>query len=242
MADLTLIRIITLAAADAINPCAFAVMTMVLVSVLLANPEKKNRVLVGGMAFTLAVFIGYFFYGLIMVQLFKSFIEFTSNIYPYLTKGLAIFAILLGIFNIKDFIKYQPGGLATEMPLSLRPRVEQIIKSVTNPAGAFIAGIFVTLFLLPCTIGPYIIATGSLSNVANGNIFSLAALKLLIQWLFLYNLIFILPMLGITLIVYFGVSTTEKLSEWKERKIRYIHLITGLLLIGLGIAILTGLI
>jgi cytochrome c biogenesis protein CcdA len=177
-----------------------------------------------------------------MVQLFKSFIQFTSVIYPYLTKGLAIFAILLGIFNIKDFIKYQPGGIATEMPLSFRPRVKQITKSVTSPAGAFISGIFVTLFLLPCTIGPYIIATGSLANLANGNIFSLTALKILVPWLLIYNLIFILPMIGITLIIYFGVSTTDRLSDWKERKIKYIHLITGLLLIGLGIAILTGLI
>ena len=242
MTDLNLIRIITLAAADAINPCAFAVMTMVLVSILLANPDKKHKVLIGGLAFTLAIFMGYFFYGLVMVQLFKSFIGFTSVIYPYLTKGLAIFAILLGIFNIKDFIKYQPGGIATEMPLSLRPKVKQIIKGVTSPIGSFITGIFVTIFLLPCTIGPYIIATGSLANVANGNIFSIEALKILIPWLLLYNLIFILPMIGITLIVYFGISTTDKLSDWKERKIKYIHLITGLLLIGLGIAILTGLI
>ncbi len=233
MPDLTLIKIITLALADAINPCAFAVMTMVLISILIANPEKRNKVLFGGFYFTLAVFIGYFFYGLIMIQLFKSFTQFTSTIYPYLTNTLAVFAIILGMLNIKDFINYQPGGIATEMPMKLRPRVKEIIKKVSSPIGAFIAGILVTLFLLPCTIGPYIIASGSLS--------SLEFLKT-IPWLILYNLIFIMPMIGITLIVYFGISTTEKLSDWKERKIRYIHLIAGLLLIGLGIAILTKLI
>ena len=233
MPDLTLIKIITLAFADAINPCAFAVMTMVLVSILMANPEKRNRVLWGGFYFTLAVFIGYFFYGLIMIQLFKSFVQFTSSIYPYLTNALAVFAIILGMLNIKDFINYQPGGIATEMPLKFRPRVKEIIKRISSPTGAFFAGIFVTLFLLPCTIGPYIIASGSLS--------SLGFIKT-IPWLILYNLIFILPMIGITLAVYFGISTTEKLSDWKERKIRYIHLIAGVLLIGLGIAILTKLI
>src|SRR3989344_6988738 len=103
MADLTLLRIITLALADAINPCAFAVMTMVLVAILLENPEKRHKVLLGGLTFTLAIFIGYFFYGLIIIQLFKSFINFTSTIYPYLTNGLAILAILLGLFNIKDY-------------------------------------------------------------------------------------------------------------------------------------------
>ena len=230
---ITIARIITLALADAINPCALAVMTMVLVSILLTNPGKKHKVLLGGLSFVLAVFVGYFFYGLIIIQLFKSFIKFTSVIYPYLTNALAIFAILLGIFNIKDFIKYKPGGLATEMPLKIRPRVKQIIKKITSPSGAFFIGIFVTLFLLPCTIGPYIIASGSLS--------ALTLIKT-IPWLFLYNLIFIIPMLAITLIVYQGLSTTEKISGWKEKNIKYIHLITGILLIGLGIAIITKLV
>jgi len=233
MTDLTLIRIITLALADAINPCAFAVMTMVLVSILLADPEKKNKVLLGGLAFTAAVFIGYFLYGLIIIQLFKSFVSFASNIYPYITKALAILAILLGIFNVKDFINYKPGSFATEMPVSIRPWAKLLIKKISSVSGAFIIGLFVTLFLLPCTIGPYVIASGSLSTLN---------FMATIPWLILYNLIFIIPMIIITLIIYFGVSTTEKLSDWKERKIRYIHLITGLLLIGLGIGILTGLI
>ena len=226
----TILKIIALAFTDAINPCALAVMTMILVSILLTNPGKKHKVLLGGIAFTLAVFIGYFFYGLIIIQLFKSFVEFTSVIYPYLTNALAIAAILLGIFNIKDFINYKPGGLATEMPMKFRPRLRLLIKRITSPRGAFFIGIFVTLFLLPCTIGPYIIASGILSTL---NIIKT------IPYLIIYNIIFVIPMLVITVIVYAGISTTEKVSMWKEKNIRYIHLITGLLLVGLGIAILT---
>ena len=119
------------------------------------------------------------------------------------------------------------------MPIKLRPKVKQIIKKITSPLGAFFIGLFVTLFLLPCTIGPYLIASGTLS--------ALEFIKT-IPWLIIYNLIFILPMLGITFLVYLGLSTTERVSDWKERNIKYIHLITGLLLIGLGIAIFTGLI
>jgi cytochrome c biogenesis protein CcdA len=232
MTDLTIIRIIGLALADAINPCALAVMAMVLVSILLTETHKKHRVLLGGLAFTLAVFIGYFFYGLIIIQLFKTFIEFTTLIYPYLTKSLAIVAILLGAFNIKDFIKYKPGGLATEMPMKLRPKVKIWIKRITSPKGAFFIGLFVTLFLLPCTIGPYIIASGTLSAM---NFIAT------IPWLLLYNLIFIIPMIVITFAVYLGVSSVEDVAGWKDKNIKYIHLVTGLLLIALGILIFTGL-
>lgn len=227
-----LIKILTLAVVDSINPCAFAVMTMVLISILVSNPGKKNKVLLGGFVFTIAVFIGYFFYGLIIVQFFKSFVQFSSSIYPYLNKALALGAILLGIFNLKDYFYYKPGGFATEMPLKFRPKVKHLIKKVTNEKGAFVIGIFVTMFLLPCTIGPYIIAGGGLSKL---NFIEV------IFWLIIYNLVFIIPMILITLLVYFGISTTEKLDYWKERRVKYMHLIAGLLLTGLGIAMLTGL-
>jgi len=233
MVDLTIIKIVTLAAADAINPCAFAVLLMVLVSILLANPEKRKTVLTGGLYFSLAVFIGYFLYGLIIIQLFRGFASFASSIYPYVSNALAIFSIFLGILNIKDFINYKPGGIATEMPLRFRPLAKLYIKKITSPSGAFYIGIFVTLFLLPCTIGPYIIAGGSLS--------ALSFIQT-IPWLILYNVIFVLPMIAVTLIIYFGVSEVEKLSNWKEKNIKYIHLVTGLILIGLGIAILTKLV
>ena len=49
-------------------------------------------------------------------------------------------------------------------------------------------------------------------------------------------------MIAITFIVYAGVSTTEKVSSWKEKNIKFIHLITGLLLVALGIAIFTRII
>ena len=93
--------------------------------------------------------------------------------------------------------------------------------------------IFVTIFLLPCTVGPYIIASGALSGLA---------LVKTIPFLLLYNLIFILPMLIITLSIYLGIASAEKISNWKERNIKYIHLVTGILLVVLGILIFTGLI
>jgi len=226
-----ILRIITLAIADAINPCALAIMTMVLISILLANPDKKHKVITGGLSFILAVFIGYMFYGFVIVQFFKTFAIWTSNIYPYVTKGLAIGAIILGLMNLKDFFFYKPGSIGTEMPLKLRPRLKILINKITSPKGAFVLGLFVTLFLLPCTVGPYIIALEGIS--------SLTTLKT-IPYLMLYNLIFILPMLIITFIVYEGLHQAEKITNWKEKNIKYIHLFTGILLIGLGILIFFG--
>jgi len=225
------IEIIGLAIVDAVNPCALAVMVIILMALLLKNPEKRRGVLLGGLSFTLAVFILYFLYGLIMVQFFSHVIPETGKYSLYIFKGFGVFAILLGVLNLKDFFLYKPGGLITEMPLKMRPKMKVWAKKITTPKGAFFIGLIVTLFLLPCTIGPYIIASGKLST--------LNFLKT-VPWLLLYNLIFILPMIGITLAIYLGLTTVNKVSGWKEKNIRYLHLIEGLILTILGILMFTG--
>jgi len=226
-------QLISLALVDAVNPCALAVMAMVLVALLLQDPSKKRKVLLGGLMFSLAVFILYFLYGFIIVQFFKQFIPETGVISLYIFKGFGIFAMVLGLLNIKDWLDYEPGTIGTEMPLSMRPKVKQIIKKITSPLGAFFIGIFVTVFLLPCTIGPYFIFSGIIHN--------LDTLHLLFL-LLIYNLIFILPMIGVTLAIYFGVSTVNKVSGWKEKHIKKLHLVEGIILILLGIVMFTGLI
>jgi cytochrome c biogenesis protein CcdA len=228
---LTIGKITTLALADSVNPCEIAVLTMVLVSILIQNPDKRRKVLYGGLAFVSAVFIGYLFYGTVMVYFFKGFTEFLRGNSIFLYDGLAVLSMILGALNIKDYFMYQPGGFATEMPLSFRPRVKLIIKEITSPLGAFIIGFLVTLFLLPCTMGPYIIASGILAPLG---------IVKAIPWLLYYNFIFLIPMIIIVLLVYFGFKEVDEISGWKERNIKRLHLIAGILLFAVGLALLMG--
>jgi cytochrome c biogenesis protein CcdA len=224
-------RITLLALADSVNPCAIAVLTMVLIAILIHNPEKRKKVLYGGLAFVSAIYLGYLFYGLIIIQFFRVFAEFLRESATYIYKGLAILAMIIGGLNIKDFFIYRKGGIATEMPLSLRPRVKKIIQEATSPSGAFVIGFLITLFLLPCTIGPYIIASGLLSELG-----TLGALP----WLLYYNILFVLPMLAIVMLIYFGFTRIQEVSGWKEMNIKKLHLIAGILLFAVGFALLMG--
>ena len=224
-------RITMLALADSVNPCAIAVLTMVLMTILIQSPEKRKKVLFGGIAFVSAVYIGYLFYGAIIVQFFQTFAELLRENSNYIYNGLAVIAMILGALNIKDFFMYKKGAIGTEMPIWMRPKVKKIIDKITSPLGAFIIGFFVTLFLLPCTIGPYIIASGLLSDLG-----IIGALP----WLMYYNLLFVLPMLAITTIIYLGFARVQDVSGWKERNIRKLHLIAGILLFLVGLALLMG--
>jgi len=226
-----LIRITTLALADSVNPCAIAVLTMVLVTILIQNPDKKKKVLFGGMFFVLSVYIAYLFYGLVIIQFFKTFAEIMRENSFYINTGLATLAMIIGALNIKDFFMYKPGGLATEMPIWMRPTAKKVIKNIASPKGAFVIGFLVSIFLLPCTIGPYIIASGLLAELG-----TLGA----VPWLLYYNLLFVLPMIAIVGLIYYGFAKVEEVSGWKERNIRILHLVAGVLLFLVGFGLMMG--
>jgi len=225
------LKITSLALADSINPCAIAILAMILIAIMIQNPERKRKILFGGLTFVAAVFIGYLVYGVIIVQFFKVFAETLGKNAIYVYNGIAILAMILGALNIKDFFAYKKGSLGTEMPLFMRPKVKRIINKVTSPTGAFIIGFLCTLFLLPCTIGPYIVASGILSELG-----ILGALP----WLLYYNLIFVLPMVIIALIIYLGFMKVDEVTGWKDRQIKILHLIAGILLFLVGLALLLG--
>jgi len=227
---LTLTKILSLAAVDAINPCALAVLALMLIAILTYNPKKKRNILLAGLAFACSVFIMYLFYGLVIIKSFQ-LIQALTNVRVLLYKILGFAAIILGALNLKDAMKHKAGSFLTEMPLSIRPKVKKIISGITSPKGAFITGLFVTVFLLPCTIGPYIIAGGILSTLE---------LIKTIPFLLLYNLIFVLPMVAITLIIYVGFAKIEDVNGWKDKNIKYLHLTTGLIMFILGLAMVLG--
>jgi len=243
--DPTLAKIISLAVVDAVNPCALAVLVLMLTAIIAYNPHNRKNIILAGLAFVASVFVMYLIYGLIIIK-FLQLIQAMTAVRLWLYKILGAAAIILGILNVKDFIqgvgckacesgpcKTPKERPMTEMPLNWRPKVKKIISGITSPAGAFSVGIFVTLFLLPCTIGPYIIAGGILS--------AMEIIKTLPP-LLLYNLIFVAPMLIIIGIVYWGFRRVEDISVWKEKNISKLHLVAGIIMLGLGVAMVMGLV
>jgi len=223
--ELSLLTIIGAAFVDSINPCAIAVL-LILLGALLASGDKK-RALKAGIAFTISIYIAYFLFG---IGLFSA-LQITGLSFWFF-KIIGIVAIIVGLANIKDYFWYGGGGFVMEVPRSWRPTLKKMLSSVTSPLGAFLMGFIVCLFELPCTGGPYIVILGLLAE----RMTALSALPLLA----LYNLVFILPLLIITLAIYLGFANTEKTNEWKEKNIRKLHLIAGIIMLTLGIAITTG--
>ncbi len=219
---LTIPAVISAAIVDAINPCAFAVLIILMSTVLMSKDRKKA--LLAGLAFSLSIFISYFLMGLGLYSAIQA-----SGLSHAFYLIVAILAIFIGLFNLKDYLWYGK-WFVMEVPRKWRPRMKGLIGGVTSIPGAFLIGFVVSLFLLPCTSGPYIVILGLLAKATTKSY----AIILLI----FYNLIFVLPMILITLALFFGLTTTKKAEKLRQKKLKILHLIAGIIILCLGIGML----
>jgi cytochrome c biogenesis protein CcdA len=224
---LSILTVIGAALVDSINPCAIAVL-LILLGALLATGDKK-RALKAGFAFTISIYIAYFLFGLGLFSALQ-----ISGLSYWFYKVIGALAIIIGLANIKDFFWYGGAGFVMEVPRAWRPKLKSLLGAVTSPLGAFLMGFVVCLFELPCTGGPYIVILGMLAERST----MMAAIPILL----LYNLFFVLPLIIITLAIYFEFANVEKATAWKDNNLRILHLVAGIIMLGLGVLIVLELI
>lgn len=230
LGGLSVLAITGLALVDSINPCAFAVLIFLLSTLFMRDPNNRRNILLGGFAFAFGIFAFYFIVGVLLLTGIKAALAAVGLSNAYIYGAFGIFAILLGVLNLKDYFHYGGMGFVMEVPRSWRPGMlatieKSVLGGFASVPGAFVAGVLVTAFLLPCITGPYFVAGSLLKGLPLGT----AAI-----WLIYYNLLFILPMLVITLLVYFSFTSIENAAAFRERNVRKLHLIAGLLLILVG--------
>lgn len=208
------------AISDSINPCAFAVMLLLLTTILSRHKSKKKTLLAGWL-FALAVFISYLAMGLGIFSALAS----SSNTFV-LKLVVWVLGIIVWLANLKDYFRYGK-WFVMEVPMSWRPKMQDMIHRVSSPRWAFVVWLIVSVFLLPCSSWPYFTILWFLSSQSQ---------ELHSRWFFyliVYNLIFILPMLLIAIFVGFGRASVDKLAKIKHEKTKLIHLIVGLLMLWL---------
>ena len=213
------------ALSDSINPCAFAVMLLLLTTILTKH-RSRRKTLRAGVLFALAIFLTYLFMG---IGLFSALANANNTYIIKLVVG--ILGLVVWLANLKDFFRYGK-GFVMEVPFSWRPAMMWLIERVSSPAWAFVVGVLVSLFLLPCSSGPYFTILWYLSSQSS---------TLTHRWyiyLIFYNLMFVLPMLTVAFLVAFGVQSVDRIAEIKHKNTKLIHLIVGLLMLGLGAYVL----
>jgi cytochrome c biogenesis protein CcdA len=214
--------VITTALIDSINPCAIGVLILLIATLLGFSKDRKKMLIVGGIYIS-AVFLTYLAAGFGLLYVIQK-LPGLSSILSWI---VGILVIGLGLLEIKDFFWYGQ-GLTLQIPPRRAEQIKKMMKKVSIP-GSIILGIFVAAVELPCTGGPYLAITTLLAQIGlNMQIFIL---------LVVYNFIFVLPLLVILALVYFGTST-EKLKAWKDEQKKWMRLFMGLVMVALGIVLI----
>lgn len=212
--------LILIALIDAINPCAFGVLIFLMASLLKMGSAK--RAMHAGLIYSIVVFATYFLVGLLLYNIISAFAE--SSFFSYFYIIIAVIIFILGLFQLKDVFWYGK-GFTLRIPAKAKPIIESLMNN-TSLISILILGILVSLFELPCTGEVYF---GILTIMAKHEVFALS-------YLFVYNLVFVLPLIILTILIAKGVSP-EKIQNWTNEKKKYMKLASGLLLLALAIYI-----
>ena len=206
---------------DSINPCAIGVLVL-LIATLLSLSKNRVKMLGVGAIYITAVFITYLAAGFGLLVFIQKL-----NISEVLSWIVGLLVIILGLIEIKDFFWYGK-GISLRIPAKRAKQIQKYIKHITIP-GSIILGIFVAAVELPCTGGPYLAITTLLAKIG----FSWKIFWLLV----FYNFIFVLPLIVILLLVFFGISA-KKIQKWKDKEKRWMRLFAGIVMICLGILLI----
>jgi thiol-disulfide isomerase/thioredoxin len=210
---------------DGVNPCAFATLIF-LISWLAFVGKKKRDLIVVGSSFTLAVFLTYLFIGLGVFQCLKM-LNSVKGVRFVVFMSMALVTFIFGVLSIRDYFKVRQGKtreIALQLPKFLKKRIHQVIKERVNVKGiavaAFFMGAVVSVLELACTGQVYLPIIIAVTGIPS--------LKLhATLYLILYNLAFVLPLLGIFLIAYKGASS-KQLAGILERHMATTKLLTGM--------------
>lgn len=152
----------------------------------------------------------------------------------------AFIAFSAAVFEIKDFFWY---GKGVSMDMSLIPGSSDRIKMWTermeelsqeSPRTAMMMTVLIgfgaAAFELPCTGQVYLVILSLINAGGHG-------IATWLPWLVLYNLIFVAPLIAITLLMYVGMSS-DRIEDWRKRNRRFMRLGIGSFLYVLGAIIL----
>ncbi len=206
---------------DSVNPCAFAVI-LLLLAFLFTLRKSRGQILKLGFVYVGMIFLVYFAIGLGLLQAvrFSDDPHFVARAGAWLLMGL-------GIINLIEYF-FPNFPIKLHMPKIAGARTNNLIKQATLPT-TMMAGLVVGLCTFPCSGGIYV----SIITLLNAK----TTLAWGVSYLALYNIMFVLPLIVILLLV--GNRMAAKTwARWEREHSLKIRLWYGVVMVLLGVAML----
>ncbi|HIE32211.1 MAG TPA: cytochrome c biogenesis protein CcdA [Methanosarcinales archaeon] len=202
------------------NPCLFAVVAF-MAAMILSNTGKKSEVIKFIFVFSSGVFLVYLLTGI-------GLLSFAGD-FRSLNPVLGVITIALGILHIYDYvyIKTKAKSLFESSEMT-KSAMERLIRKNSHLSALGLGALF-SLVKAPCVGAIYLTIL---------NLIAVQEEKLAgITFLFAYNFGVILPILIIGIAIVVGLSP-KRVDQFRKDKRAQIRLITGIILVALGLFIL----
>lgn len=210
---------------DSVNPCAFAVI-LLLIAFLFTIRQSRRRVVQLGLVYIGMIFLVYFAIGLGILRA----VSFSSDPH-FVARAGSWLLIGLGAVNLAEYF-FPRFPIKLHMPAAAGDKTNEWLKQATLPATVGV-GFLVGLCTFPCSGGIYV------------SIITLLNAKTTLGWgvgyLALYNVLFVLPLLAILAAAGNRVAA-KRWAAWEREHSRRIRLWYGLIMVALGAAMLLWLI
>ncbi len=227
--ELTLGTVLVGGAVDAINPCAFTVL-LLLITALLASlrPDQSNvrtlrrRIVFRGSVFVAAIFLTYLALGAGILGGLESLAD---GHWPARVAALA--AILMGLWMLKDYF-LPDSRWQLHAPPAVAGMARTAARKGTVPA-LLAGGFLIGLCTVPCSGAVYLAVLSLLAAQPS-------------RWvgygyLVLYNVIFVLPLLGI-IVAATVPSLLRRLARWNVHHRHRVRLVLGAGVVIMGLSVL----
>jgi cytochrome c biogenesis protein CcdA/glutaredoxin len=214
---------------DGFNPCSIWVLTMLLALVL--HARSRSRIVLVGLTFlvTTALIYGLFIAGVFSVLAYATYL-------PWVYWIVALFALVFGLVNVKDYFWYKRGFSFT-IDDKHKPGIFKGFRSLMSDGRSPLALMGATIFMasgialieLPCTAGFPVIWSGL---VAAHEVSMVEFVLLLLTYLLIYLLIEL---------VIFAIAVVKlRIDRFQEHHGRFLKLIGGVIMVALAIVLLAA--
>ena len=206
---------------DSVNPCAFAVI-LLLLAVLFTIRQSRRRILHLGLIYIGMIFLVYFAIGLGILRAVR-----LSEDPHFVARAGSWILIALGAINLAEYF-FPRFPIKLHMPTAAGVKTNEWLKQATIPTTVGM-GFLVGLCTFPCSGGVYV------------SIITLLNAKTTLAWgmsyLALYNLLFVLPLIVI-LLAAGNRAVAKRWARWERENSLRIRLWYGFAMVALGATML----
>ncbi|MFP4178256.1 MAG: cytochrome c biogenesis CcdA family protein [Acholeplasmataceae bacterium] len=232
--DFSLLYFVLLGLVDGVNPCAIA---MLLMFISLLGFTRNKRVLTFvSLTFISAIFISYFLFGTVLYSYLSRFSagSFIVEVVPWVILSIAFVLFVLNFYDFLVTRKERYDKVKNQLPNAIQRFNRRLIKAFTDKMDegsplvyviTFIIGLLISFTEFLCTGQAYLTAILHLIHFTE-------FLGRGIILLFVYNLIFVLPLIVLSFIAIKTQSIIE-VSGFMREKLHVIKLFNAIVFLAI---------